>query len=532
MAWFRRSSGAGEASAATADEPVLVDPSAATPEGAAGRTASAGAWGWGRVLHGNRALWTLAAVAVLSLFAGVALSFAVVSPGQAAADAAGPEAGPITVPVEYRALSNDVTIRGDAAFADSVDVKVETADLDGPAVVTGRVPEVGAQLDAASVALEVTGRPVIVLPGELPAYRTLRVGLAGPDVRQLKQALAAVGIAPGDPSSDLFDAATADAVAALYDRVGYARPDAPEGTAEGLRSARGAVTAAEDAVAAAERALRDAEAGLSEVERVQHDNAVRAAERELAAARAVGDPSAIAAAEDALRLAVAERTAAAAPRDTSAERAALGAARDQLADAVEQLRAAEQGGLAFLPLSEVLYLEELPRRVDEVMAERGTVLAGAAMRVSGATLVIRASASDGDAKLLAPGDAATLAMPDGSDLAATITSVAPRQAEGGEAAESGPRHEVLLAPVDPTDAQVQALRGQNVRVRISIGSTDGEVLVVPLAALTAGPGGESRVEVVDGDDTRLVVVETGLAAEGFVEVVGDLDDGDRVVVGR
>ncbi|MCW5954385.1 MAG: hypothetical protein KIT69_19210, partial [Propionibacteriaceae bacterium] len=62
----------------------------------------------------------------------------------------------------------------------------------------------------------------------------------------------------------------------------------------------------------------------------------------------------------------------------------------------------------------------------------------------------------------------------------------------------------------------------------------------PFAALTAGPGGESRVEVVEGDPrdeqakTRLVVVTTGLAAGGYVEVTpaeGDLKAGDLVVVG-
>jgi multidrug efflux pump subunit AcrA (membrane-fusion protein) len=79
-------------------------------------------------------------------------------------------------------------------------------------------------------------------------------------------------------------------------------------------------------------------------------------------------------------------------------------------------------------------------------------------------------------------------------------------------------------------------------VSIPVGATEGDVLSVPLAALTAGPGGESRVEVVDGDprdgdraETRLVTVETGLAADGAVEIRptgGDLGEGDLVVVGR
>lgn len=519
--------------ASGSDFDALVAPGASAPaETEHAEPVDPAVQGWRRVLRGNRVLWVLAAVAIASLVAGVGLSFLIVSPGQAAADAAAPDAGPITVPVELRALSNDVTIRGDAAFADSVEVKLETGDLGGPAVVTGRVPEVGTALGPAAIALEVTGRPVIVLPGELPGYRTLRAGLSGPDVTQLKQALRAVGIDPGDVGSDTFDSSTAAGVAALYDKVGYPLPEAPEGTADTVRSARESVAGAEEAVASAERALAAAGSGPSAVERVQLDNAVRAAERALAAAKAGGDPVAIGDAEDALKLARVERDAGLAPRDASGERAALDAARSQLADAYELLEEAETGTLAFLPVSEVLYLQDLPRRVDEVMVERGSIVQSAAMLVSGATLAINASAAESDAKLLKVGDVATLAMPDGSELGATITSVEPRKAEGGEAAESGPRYDVVLAPVKPTDPQVQALRGQNVRVKISIGATEGEVLAVPLAALTAGPGGESRVEVQEGSETRLVEVETGLAAEGFVEITGDIAEGDLVVVGR
>jgi hypothetical protein len=71
---------------------------------------------------------------------------------------------------------------------------------------------------------------------------------------------------------------------------------------------------------------------------------------------------------------------------------------------------------------------------------------------------------------------------------------------------------------------------------VPVSSTGGEVLAVPLAALTAGPGGEARVELVDGedDDGTLLEVTTGLSADGFVEVTpvdGDLAEGDLVVVG-
>lgn len=516
---------------------VDADPAAGDPAVEAVKPDPAVA-GWRRVLHGNRALWVLAAVAIVSLVAGVALSAVIVSPGQAAADAKPPEPGLITVPVELRTLSNDVTLRGDVVYADSVDVTLEAGDRTGPAVVTGRVPEAGATFGPASIALEVAGRPVIVLPGELPVYRTLRLGLAGPDVTQLKEALRSLGIDPG--GSESFDAATAAAVAELYARIGYPAPQPAEGTEDVVRGARDGVRSAEAGVASAERELANAGAGPSEAERVALDNDIRAAERALAAAKAdakkppageAANPNAVADAEDAVRLAIARRDVALASPDTSAAASAVEFAQRALSDAQEALTAAEEGTLTFLPASEVLYLSGLPRRVDEVMAKRGTVAQSAVMRVSGAELIVAASAAESDAKLLAVGDTATVAVGDDGSLNATVTALAPRTATGKEA---GVRYDVTLALVDPTPEQVQSLQGQNVRIAIPIGATAGEVLAVPAAALTAGAGGESRVEVVvpGEEDTKLVAVTTGLAAEGFVEISGDIAEGEQVVVGR
>lgn len=495
--------------------------------------------GWRRVLHGNRALWVLAAVAVVSLLAGVGISTMIVSPGQAAADAKPPKPGLITVPVELRTLSNDVTLRGDVKYADSVEVVLENGDRTGPAVVTGRVPEAGATLAAGAVALEVAGRPVIVLAGDLPAYRTLRLGLSGPDVAQLKEALRGLGIDPG--SSDTFDSATAAAVSELYGRVGYTPPEAAEDTALTMRSAREGVRSAEDSLRAARIARDKAAAGPSSAQRVELDNGVRAAERALENAKLPStddkgaivppSPTAIAAAEDALRLAIVTRDAGLAAPDLGSENASIESAQRALSSAQETLTAAQEGALTFVPSSEVLFLSGLPRRVDEVMARRGVIAQTAVMRVSGAELIIAASAAEGDAKLLKVGDKATVSLDDDNTLEATVSAIAPRKATGKE---SGARFDVSLALVAPTPEQIQSLQGQNVRIAIPVGATAGEVLAVPAAALTAGAGGESRVEVtVPGEkDTKLVPVKTGLAAEGFVEITGDIAEGEQVVVGR
>lgn len=496
---------------------------------------------------GNRTLLVLAAVAVVSLVAGLGLSRLIVNPAEAAARTAAPEAGPITVPVESRELSNDVTIRGDVVFDDAVELRVETADLGERAVVTGQVPEVGAQLDPGSVALEIAGRPVLVLPGVLPTYRTLRAGVSGPDVLQLKAALASMGIGAGDTASDVYDQATADGVAELYRRAGYPVPAPTPEEESAVTDAERAVRSAEAELTAAQGALASAAAGSTTAAQIAAaDAAVRSAQRTVTVAQATLDSCAAEGctageralrqkdlddAHDAVGVAQAERAGLDAAPDVSGEQAAVQSARDGLADAQQLLTEARTATITTLPASEVVYLETLPRRVDAVTARRGGTVEGAVMSVSGATLQVVGTAATTDADLLQVGSTGSIDL-DGTAIPVTVTEIA-EAGDSGEEQATG-RRTVTLQPGDLTPEQQTALQGSNVRVSLPVSSTGGAVLAVPLAALTAGPGGESRVEVMaDDGDTTLVEVETGLAAGGYVQVTGDgLAEGDLVVVGQ
>lgn len=99
--------------------------------------------GWRRVFRSNRGLWITAAIAVVALVGGLLLGRFVLSPADAASLADTPDAGLITIPVELGVLSNDVTIRGEVGYADSVEVTVGATSGEGAAIVTGAVPESG-----------------------------------------------------------------------------------------------------------------------------------------------------------------------------------------------------------------------------------------------------------------------------------------------------------------------------------------------------------------------------------------------------
>jgi hypothetical protein len=151
----------------------------------------------------------------------------------------------VTARVEFRRLTSSVIVRGDGRFAGQATVPLR---IDAPVPVVTRTPiPVGHLVNAGDVLVEVTGRPVIALPGRLPAYRDLVVGDTGPDVVQLKQALLGLGYDPGEPD-DAFTAQTAAAVAALYRQLGYAPPTAADLASTGDAPAGGKTGGGDTAV--------------------------------------------------------------------------------------------------------------------------------------------------------------------------------------------------------------------------------------------------------------------------------------------
>ena len=423
----------------------------------------------------RRVLVGVSAIAAASLGVGVVAGSRITSPEDAAAKTAPPKASQITVPVERKALSSKVVGRGDASFDGAVNIRVETSGLGTPAIVTGKVPKVGSTLTEGKALLEITGRPVVGLAGVLPMYRTLSPGSKGPDVLQLEQTLDRLGLDPGDVD-DEYDGDTSRAVERLYEKAGY---DAPEPDKQLTQ----AVDAAEKNVDGLKKALRQAQAALKQ-------------------------------AKDAKA------------KDTSVQQGSVDDAEENLADAQDELADAEFKAGTPLPVSEVVYVKTLPRRVDDVKVERGGTVNGVVMSASGASLVVTLKVDAQTAERLKAGMAASLTLGDGTSVAAKVRRVS----------RNGEQYDVVVAPNTLTAKQLEQLRDANVRVTVPVKSTNGKVLTVPVAALSAGSDGGSRVEVIRDGKVELVPVTVGLSADGFAQVSpsGDatLTDGDQVVVGK
>ncbi|MEU5156571.1 hypothetical protein [Glycomyces sp. NPDC021274] len=142
------------------------------------------------------------------------------TPAQRAEETAAPDDSVITVRVDQDQLID--TLDFDAELNRTGDFEIPApanAPEGAETALASKLPlEVGDEVKAGTVLLEVSGRPMIALKGAVPAYRDLQEGDTGPDVEQLQLALQQIY---GTPKTGKFDARTIADVKKLYDHAGY-----------------------------------------------------------------------------------------------------------------------------------------------------------------------------------------------------------------------------------------------------------------------------------------------------------------------
>jgi peptidoglycan hydrolase-like protein with peptidoglycan-binding domain len=375
-------------------------------------------------------------VAVATGAGGWAIGSRITSPADAAAAHQAPPASLITVAVARQSLASTVTAQGTVAYTGSTPITLTGTVGGATTQLVTRAPSAGATVGSGDRLLEVSGRPVFLLTGQIPMYRTFTDGMRGDDVRQLQQALTALGY--GHLSSGVFNAPTQIEVKRWYEHNGY------EPQLDGT-------------------------------------------------------------------------------------------------------------GKVIVPSGEILFLPTLPVRVGTVTTRAGATASGDIATVTNNTVNIQTSLPAADAQLVHTGLPATLTMPDGKTMAATVNAI-------GDAAAPPPTDQGSTPSTDG-DQQAQQQDGgapqqvadgttplrlvardpgalapyanQAAKIDIQIGRTDGDVLAVPVAAVATSQDGSARVQVQRGNgQVQDVRVKLGLTADGLVEVSGTgLAQGDRVVVG-
>lgn len=362
------------------------------------------------------------------------------------------------------------------------------------------------------------------------AERELAAAQADRD-RDVEDAVAAVDDALADVNAALVAAnpaatTSAGAPAAGGGSGGAATGEAASGSASGSSSAAGSSTAGRDDAA---DGLADA---LVDVDVAQQAGA-----------------DAVAAAEEASGSAQAALDAFEEPVDSAAEQAAVDRAEAHAVEAERALADLDAASGATVPLGEFVFVPSLPATIDELNAVVGetadasseTATEDGATQSSGATpLLVLSSAGMQVDVAVNPSDRGVLQ----AGMAVELLDELSGQTVNGELESIG---DELEGSADGTGQSFTAVvtsedipeewSGRNVRVTFTAAATDGEVLAVPLAAVSTGAAGHVRVEVVRENGTAdQVEVSAGLSADGFVAVTPDengaLVEGDGVVVGR
>lgn len=524
--------------------------------------------------------WLIAAVVLIGTAAvGWVVGRNVRSPDQAASQAAAPVASWVTAPVEFRVLSQTVISRGDVHAEVSTPVGVPSS-IEGDPVVTGIDVTTGSEVIEGQRVVEVSGRPVFVLTGEVPVYRSLRPGMTGADVTQLQQALTRLECAVIDEPG-VYGDSTKSCVAKLYNDAGYVPVPTSPTEATDLAAAgqtvtdaeaavavaqatfdqaatgpaKSAVLAAQQTLAAAQRGYNDAVAGSAsgittaqadltaaqtQLDQTRNDPASTPAD--IATAQAAVDnataavdnahrtgDSAVAAAGDQVALAQVTLNETTAAPDRSAEYVALGQAmqtRDQAVTALAMLQAVTGATVA---QGEIVFTPTMPARVQNAVTALGAPSAGndpsgnaattALVELAGGPLVVDMTLRPDERELVSVGTPVELLDEQtNTTYPATITDVADNATTTSDGGLG------YLVTITPDNALPDTLNGANLRVTITAASTDTPTLVVPLAAVSSAADGTTSVAVVTGTDVTvdtdptLIAVKTGLSADGFVAI--------------
>jgi len=137
----------------------------------------------------------------------------------------------------------------------------------------------------------------------------------------------------------------------------------------------------------------------------------------------------------------------------------------------------------------------------------------AVLSTTGTARVVTVKLSVSDQRLAVKDASVTVNLPDGKRVDGTITAVATVIDTSGK--DPATKIEVTIALASAVEGFTDAAVDVNFTA-----AQRKDVLTVPVAALLALAEGGYGVQVVDGDSTRIVAVQTGLFSGGRVEVSG------------
>lgn len=173
----------------------------------------------------------------------------------------------------------------------------------------------------------------------------------------------------------------------------------------------------------------------------------------------------------------------------------------------------------------VVWFSSGPVRVATVTKYLGEPAAGTVLTVTNLKQVITVNLEPTQIAYASVGDQVKVELADGSTVGASISRVAvgANVTVNGESTE-----ETIAVEITPT-TPLQAVDNSSILVKFAA-VTATNVLCVPVDAIVATADGRFAVEVINpAGRTKLVEVELGRNADGWVEITGDVAEGSTVV---
>lgn len=467
-----------------------------------------------RLVRRQRVFLWITSAAALAATSGLLASTLVKSPAQLAASQGAPPASVLTAAVQSEVLAQQVVVRGTVTAGASIQITPTAAQGASALVVTGEPLAAGASISAGQVIVQVSGRPVIALPGATPAYRDLKPGDQGADISELQASLRSLGYVDPDPSG-AFGVGTKTAVHDLYAHLGY-----DPATTGGHDDETDQPTLQSDAqaVTAAERTLGQAQ------EQLAHDRQA-----------APNDSATINADQQTVQL------------------------DQQSLTTAEQANSQEIADTGYdLPMDEFVFIPSFPATLVSINGTVGATVTSPLLTIDTGRLAVDAVVEPSDQAMLKQGMSARIDSEVlGQSASGTLTTIGPYsnsvviggQANSGNAAsgqgqstgQTAPQQGTAGYPITVTPStglSPTAWLGQNVRLTITAAATPGKVLAVPVAAITTQANGRTSVEIYDQKtgERKQVPVTVGVTAAGMCAVTpatpGTLAAGDLVVTGQ
>lgn len=148
------------------------------------------------------------------------------------------------------------------------------------------------------------------------------------------------------------------------------------------------------------------------------------------------------------------------------------------------------------------------------------------LTVTAATASLTIDVDNDERDLVTPGTAVEVHLSGGTTLAGRIDKLTP--AGNGTDGSGADGSSMWRASITVKGKSVSTRKGVKVTVTKVYAA---RALVVPVGALLAPADGGFAVEVLDGTATRLVRVKIGdVAVDGMIDITGDLDEGEEVVI--